>query len=235
MCTGRIDLAFVFRAFLNGADAVFIGGCRLGECNYITQGNYHALSMTYLSKKILEHIGINPERLRIEFMSSGEGIRFAEVMNDYGKKIKELGPLGSSEKLQEADIKSKLEEVIKLIPYIKIAEREKLASKLAKIEDYNTLFNSDEVAKLLGEVTSYYIDPKKCQACGTCLRRCPMEAIDGGKNKVHIIMQDKCIRCGTCFENCPPKFRAIEKLVGQPVPAPIPEEARTIVRQAKEK
>jgi F420-non-reducing hydrogenase iron-sulfur subunit len=235
MCTGRIDLAFVFRSFLNGADGVFVGGCKLGECNYITQGNYQALAMVYLSKQILEHIGINPERLRIDFMSSGEGIRFAEVMNEYGKKIKELGPLGKSEGLKDDDLKAKLEEVIKLIPYIKISEREKLASKLNTIDDYKTLFSSDEVARLLGEVTSYYIDPKKCQACGTCLRRCPMEAIDGGKNKVHIIIQDKCIRCGTCFENCPPKFKSIVKLVGEPVPPPVPEEARTVVRQAKEK
>ena len=235
MCTGRIDPAFIFRAFLNGADGVFIGGCRLGECNYITHGNYHALSMASLSKKILEHIGLNPERLRMELMSSGEGIRFAEVMNEYGKKIKELGPLGEKEGLSEADLKAKLEEVINLIPYIKIAEREKLGSKLGKIEDYNTLFTSDEVAKLLGEVTAYYIDPKKCQACGICARRCPMDAIDGGKNKIHIILQDKCIRCGTCFENCPPKFKAIQKLVGEPVPPSIPEEERAIVRQAKEK
>ncbi|MBN1366635.1 MAG: 4Fe-4S binding protein [Dehalococcoidales bacterium] len=154
-------------------------------------------------------------------------------MNEYGKKVKELGPLGQAEGLKEDDVKSKLEEVINLIPYIKIAEREKLATKLDTIEAYNSLYSGDEVAKLLGEVTSYYIDPAKCQACGTCARRCPMEAIDGGKNKIHIIMQDKCIRCGTCFDNCPPKFRAIQKLAGEPVPPPIPEEARTIVRQAK--
>jgi F420-non-reducing hydrogenase iron-sulfur subunit len=235
MCTGRIDLAFVFRAFTNGADGVFIGGCRLNECNYITHGNYHALSMAHLSKKILEHIGLNPERLRIEFMSSGEGIRFAEVMNEYGKKIKELGPLGSSEGLSERDIKSKLAEVTKLIPYIKVTEREKLASRLNTIEDYNTLFTSDEVAKLLNETTSYYIDPKKCQACMTCARRCPAEAVISAKNQIHVIDQEKCIKCGTCFESCPPRFGAVTKIVGQPVPPPLPLEARTIVRQAKEK
>src|SRR5574342_1279246 len=94
MCSGRVDLDHVLRAFSNGADAVFIGGCRLNECNYITHGNYHALTMVLLCKKIMEHIGLNPERLRIEFMSSAEGIRFAEVMSEFGAQVTELGPLG---------------------------------------------------------------------------------------------------------------------------------------------
>ena len=73
MCSGRVDLEFVIRAFLKGMDGVFIGGCRLNECNYITHGNYDAWSNTYLCKKIMESIGLNPERLRIEFMSGAEG------------------------------------------------------------------------------------------------------------------------------------------------------------------
>ncbi len=56
MCTGRVDLAFVIRAFSKGMDGVLIGGCRLNECNYITHGNYDALGMVYLCKKIMEHL-----------------------------------------------------------------------------------------------------------------------------------------------------------------------------------
>jgi len=130
MCSGRVDLAFVLRAFANGADGVFIGGCRLNECNYTTHGNYHALTMVLLCKKILERIGLNPERLRAEFMSAGEGILFAEVMNDFGKKIKELGPLGQSEGIDPADLKSKVQEAAKLVPYIKMAKSDKLAQHL---------------------------------------------------------------------------------------------------------
>ena len=51
MCSGRVDLEFVLRAFSNGMDGVFIGGCRLNECNYITHGNYHALTMVLLCRK----------------------------------------------------------------------------------------------------------------------------------------------------------------------------------------
>jgi NADH:ubiquinone oxidoreductase subunit F (NADH-binding)/(2Fe-2S) ferredoxin/ferredoxin len=83
------------------------------------------------------------------------------------------------------------------------------------------------------QLISYYIDPEKCQACMICLRKCPVEAIVGGKNRIHIIDQEKCIKCGTCFEVCPPRFGAVKKISGEPVPPPIPEEARTIARKSK--
>jgi NADH-quinone oxidoreductase subunit F len=84
------------------------------------------------------------------------------------------------------------------------------------------------------ELISFYIDPQKCKACMICSRKCPAEAIDGGKNKIHIIDQDKCTRCGTCFEVCPSRFGAVTKISGQPVPEPVAEEARTI-RKSKKK
>jgi F420-non-reducing hydrogenase iron-sulfur subunit len=234
MCSGRVDMEFVLRAFSNGMDGVFIGGCRLNECNYITHGNYHALNMVHLLRKIMEHIGLNPERLRIKFMSSAEGNLFAEAVNDFTKKVKELGPLGEGEGIEENELKSRLEAVTKLVPYIKLAKKEKLALRLDKVEDYNELYTTDEIDSLFDEVISYYIDPDKCQACGICLRKCPVEAIAGGKNQVHVIDQEKCIKCGTCFEACPPRFGAVKKIVAEPVPPPIPEEARIIARKGAE-
>ncbi len=233
MCSGRVDLGFVLRAFSNGADGVFIAGCRLNECNYTTQGNYYALSMALLCKKIMEHLGINAERLRAEFMSSAEGIRFAQVVSDFSKKIGELGPLGEAEGLDREEVKSRLSQAIKLVPYIKIAEKEKLGLRLGSIEEYENLYSSDEISKLFSEAPSYYIDPAKCQACMICARRCPAEAIEGGKSKIHVIDQEKCIKCGTCYEVCPSRFAAVKRLVGEPVPPPIPEDQRTIVRKAR--
>ena len=235
MCSGRVDLEFVLRSFSNGMDGVFIGGCRLNECNYITHGNYHALNMVLLCRRIMEHIGLNPERLRIEFMSSAEGIRFAEVMSEFGNKVKELGPLGKREGIDQYELKSKLAEITKLVPYIKVVKNEKLASRLENPQEYDNLFTKDEIDKLLSEVVSYYIDAEKCQACMTCAKRCPAEAIISAKNQVHVIDQEKCIKCGTCFEVCPPKFRAVTKISGGPVPPPLPIEKRTIVRKGKEK
>ena len=85
------------------------------------------------------------------------------------------------------------------------------------------------------ELISYYIDPDKCQACMICLRKCPAEAIVGGKKQIHVIDQEKCTKCGTCFEVCPSRFGAVKKISGEPVPSPIPEEARRIDRESKEK
>src|SRR3989304_2523067 len=97
MCSGRVDPKFIFRAFSNGADGVFIGGCWLDECHYVTNGNYDAVEVVKRSKKLLEQIGLNPERLRLEWVSASEGIRFAEIMTNLTKQLKELGPLGVPE------------------------------------------------------------------------------------------------------------------------------------------
>jgi coenzyme F420-reducing hydrogenase delta subunit len=152
MCSGRVDLEFVLRAFSNGIDGVFIGGCRLNECNYITHGNYDALSNVLLCRKLMEHIGLYPERLRIEFMSAGEGILLAEVINDFVKKVEELGPLGKSEGIDENGLKFKLEAVNKLVPYIKLVERERLRVPSKSEDEYNKFFTSDEVNRLFNEL-----------------------------------------------------------------------------------
>jgi len=235
MCSGRVDLKFILKAFFNGSDGVLIIGCRLGECNYVTQGNFHALNMAKLCKKIIEHVGLNPERLSINFMSSAEGILFARTVTDFSNKIKELGPLGEQEGIDNNELKTKLAEVIKLVPYIKVAEREKLSLVYDKdeLEKYDQLYTNEDIENLFANVPSYYIDPEKCQACGTCRRRCPAEAITGDKGLVHVIDQDKCIKCGTCFEFCPPRFGAVTKIVGEPVPPPPPEDKRKIKKKAK--
>ena len=124
MCSGRVDLAFVIRAFSNGMDGVFIGGCRLKECNYVTHGNYNALNMVLLCRKIMEHIGLNPERLSIEFMSGGEGILFADVINNFSKKVEALGPLGKGEGIDANELQSKMHERCKACPLYQDSKKE---------------------------------------------------------------------------------------------------------------
>ena len=85
------------------------------------------------------------------------------------------------------------------------------------------------------ELIAFYIDPGKCQACGICAKKCPAGAIDGGKKKIHVIDQDTCTNCGTCFEVCPPRFGAVTKISGAPVPDSIPEEKRVINRKSPKK
>jgi len=152
MCTGRVDLAFVLRAFIKGADGVIIGGCWPGECHYVTEGNYDALSNMYLFKKLLEHIGLSPDRLRLEWISASEGTRFAEVMNDFSRQLQELGPLGKGEGIDEDRLKIKLEAVRKLVPYMKLVERERLRIPVKSQEAYDEFYNSDQANRLFDEL-----------------------------------------------------------------------------------
>ena len=152
MCSGRVDLEFILRAFSNGQDGVFIGGCRLGECNYITHGNYDALSNTHIFKKIMQTIGLNPERLRIEFMTGADGNLLAEVTDDFTEKVRALGPLGKGEGIDKNELKLNLEAVRKLVPYLKLVERERLRVPVKSEEAYKAFFESSEVDRLFNEI-----------------------------------------------------------------------------------
>jgi len=152
MCSGRVDPAFVLKAFTNGVDGVFIGGCHINDCHYNTEGNYDAYGMVQILKKLLGKIGIDPERLRLEWVSAGEGIRFAEIMNEYGGKIKEFGPLGQKEGLTESQLKSGLEGLARLVPYLKLVERERLRPAVRTEEGYHKYFASDEFNRLFSEL-----------------------------------------------------------------------------------
>jgi F420-non-reducing hydrogenase iron-sulfur subunit len=235
MCSGRVDPAFVIRAFQKGNDAVFIGGCKLNECNYTTHGNFHALNMTLLLKRIMEHIGLNPDRLRLAFMSGAEANVFTDHVNNFVKEAKQLGPIGKLEGIDRATLAERLDSVAKLIPYIKRINKDKLGVRIKSPADYENFWTRDEIDRFFSEAIAYYIDPEKCQACMICARRCPEDAIVGGKNQIHVVDQDKCIKCNTCFDVCPPRFNAVTKISGRPVPPPLAEDKRTLVTRVKEK
>jgi F420-non-reducing hydrogenase iron-sulfur subunit len=92
MCSGRIDPTFVLEAFKNGADGVLVAGCHLpSDCHYIS-GNFKAQRRITLLKKVLKDFGIEPERLRLEWVSASEGDRFASVVKDMVENVKKLGP-----------------------------------------------------------------------------------------------------------------------------------------------
>lgn len=92
MCSGRIEPGYVLTAFNEGADGVFIGGCHPGDCHYIT-GNYKTLRRIKMLKKMLPQLGIEPERLCLEWISAAESQKFAEKMREFVEIIRKLGPL----------------------------------------------------------------------------------------------------------------------------------------------
>jgi F420-non-reducing hydrogenase iron-sulfur subunit len=101
MCSGRIDPAFVLEAFKDGADGVLVAGCHLpSDCHYIS-GNFKAMRRINLLKRVLKDFGIEPERLRLEWVSASEGDKWAAVVRSMVEDLKELGP--SRVKTMEAE------------------------------------------------------------------------------------------------------------------------------------
>jgi coenzyme F420-reducing hydrogenase delta subunit len=90
-CTGRIDILHLLKAFEDGADGVYVAGCLEGECHYLT-GNLKAVKRVQHVKKILKEIGMEPERVEMFHLSSGEGMRFKDIALEMLERIKKLGP-----------------------------------------------------------------------------------------------------------------------------------------------
>lgn len=93
-CTGRVDPLLIVHALLSGADGVLIGGCHTpNDCHYLA-GNFKAYKRVYMLKKLLGEIGVEPERVRLEWISATEALKLAKVINEFVEEVKRLGPIG---------------------------------------------------------------------------------------------------------------------------------------------
>ncbi|KMY65787.1 heterodisulfide reductase subunit MvhD [Desulfocarbo indianensis] len=95
-CTGRIDILHLLKPFEEGVDGVFVSGCLLDDCHYVN-GNYKCTRRVAYAKRLLEQLGVEPERLEMYYNSSAMGPQFAQTCIDFTQRIKELGPLFSSD------------------------------------------------------------------------------------------------------------------------------------------
>ena len=93
MCSGRVSPELVLRAFREGADGVIVLGCHIGDCHY-AEGNHRTAKRIPMLRNLLGYAGIEPERLRLEWVSSAEAKRFTEVVDDFTERVRDLGPLG---------------------------------------------------------------------------------------------------------------------------------------------
>ena len=102
MCSGRVDPQFILGAFARGADGVLIGGCHPGDCHYV-EGNYKTLRRLELLKRLLRDMGIEEQRLRLEWISASEGEKVRTVVNEMVHQITALGPLDLPQRFSEWD------------------------------------------------------------------------------------------------------------------------------------
>jgi F420-non-reducing hydrogenase iron-sulfur subunit len=100
MCSGRLDPTFILKALKGGADGVLITGCHPGECHYLEQ-NYKTLKRYLLLRKMLEQLGVEPERVKLVWASAAEGVYLAEVITDMVEQVRKLGPLNWSAVVSE--------------------------------------------------------------------------------------------------------------------------------------
>ncbi len=102
MCSGRVDPQFVLDALAKGADGVLIGGCHPFDCHY-AEGNYKCLRRFEMLRRMLKEMGIEEDRIRLEWISAAEGAKVKTVINEMVARINELGPLGIPQKFEQWD------------------------------------------------------------------------------------------------------------------------------------
>jgi F420-non-reducing hydrogenase iron-sulfur subunit len=91
MCSGRISPHFILKAFQQGADGVLVAGCHIGECHY-SKGNYITAKRIAVLKELIQFVGLSPQRLRLEWIATSEGNKFAKVVDDFTRQITPMGP-----------------------------------------------------------------------------------------------------------------------------------------------
>ncbi|MHA2297955.1 MAG: hydrogenase iron-sulfur subunit [Candidatus Hodarchaeales archaeon] len=189
MCSGRIDPSFILWAFMEGADGVFVSGCHPGDCHYDT-GNLHAQERVGKMKETLSSIGINPNRLTLEWISASEGKRFAQLVSEFTERIK----------FKTRSLPYKRLELDALETRLLTTTLETRILPIKRLELENKVWNLD-----------------RCTGCGMCVAACSCGRLNFESGMIHpsfvpkvktvglsVIDVDTCSFCeGMCTESCP--------------------------------
>ncbi len=189
-CSGQVDIIHILRAFENGADGVFVGGCLPDQCHYV-DGNVKAEKRVEFLKKLMKAIGLEEERLSIKFLSAAMGPEFANYANELTNKLKKLGP-SPLKKQKSSSFHPDSKRIIMRDMLLSIS------NALGKEEvKFQAVFPG------FGDAT---LDETKCIGCGACSYVCKDEAMTTvTKNDIVLINNTywKCTACGRCQDVCP--------------------------------
>lgn len=149
MCSGRVDPVFVFEGFRSGADGVLVGGCKLGECKYIS-GNFQALLMAEVVRSIMRLLGMKEERFTVTWLSAAESGKLVEELNKFYEVVSKVGKLGMAEGWSEEDKEFYIGSAIKLCENLQFRSiYGNIAKELTKLRDFSPQTISEKVEKKL--------------------------------------------------------------------------------------
>ncbi len=153
MCSGRVDPEIILDTFLYGADGVFIGGCHLGDCHYV-EGNYYAEKKIEMARRLLKEAGVEPERLRLEWVSASEGELFASTIKEFTEEIKEIGRIEFEKEKMEAVCMAAADYRLRILA---TKERELLEEG----NKYGEVFTQHEMDRLLDDMVREEYEAKR--------------------------------------------------------------------------
>lgn len=165
LCTGQIDTTYVLKALRHGADGVLVVGCRRGECHYLT-GNLQAFEKIELTKQLLKKAGIAPERVEMRFISSAEGNKYIQAVDEFTETVRNLGPSPVFSADKGPPLKRILEGLIAAASDYRI--RAMIAKKLNMMEEgnvYNEKIEKQEIESLIANTIDAEFVRESIMAC----------------------------------------------------------------------
>ncbi|UCF08390.1 MAG: hydrogenase iron-sulfur subunit [Thermoplasmata archaeon] len=197
-CSGQVDMIHILRAFENGADGVFVGGCLPEQCHYV-DGNEKAEARVLFLKKVLRALGLSEERLAMQFMSAAMGSEFARAAYEFTAAVRKLGP-NPLKKHRGMDL---------TMDNKRVMLREMVLSIAGGLD--RSVRDCIEPQPGFGEPS---LDMEKCLGCGACAYVCKNDAMKAEAADDNVLLKHtywRCTACGNCRDACPKECIEVER------------------------